>query len=232
MMRKTLTAMVFVALVGCAPNPAAMYISGFSSLDIDATKGTCATRSSVTTYALGGSLDLANSEAPYLPQYHIQINVRGNITSLPLQLGTGQRLEYADRQRISLNTMRLTYQIPGLKEISEEVLVAGNWGGNDAVFLGVNIIGPKGGAALLNEVPRAANGVPTAAERIEVKVGVELIGTLSSGGTVSSETFYYPITVSHSAICQRGPLLGFYGCPFPGQDAVAVECIPPPPTMP
>ena len=98
---------------------------------------------------------------------------------------------------------------------------------NNNAKMGANIIGPKGGAALLNEVPAttSGNGYPTPDDVVELKVGISLVGALSGSGVpVTTGVVYFPINVFRSNACANGYKPATAACPANGQDAVAPVC--------
>lgn len=228
MNRTLLTAIVSGALISCAPNTSAAYISSFGSLGAG-----CAVDTAAMTFKKFGRLDLANGAVTGLPKYWLQMNVTSTVLTPPVTLQNGTPLELSDRERYKINAIHLTYQIKkggGATKtlpVTDDVAVAVLATNAQISNMFVNLIGPKGAATLLNEVPAttSTNGLPTPDDYVELKVGVSAVGSLSGSGTpLTTGVEYFPLTVYRSAACTAGYKSPDLSCPSPGQDTGVPEC--------
>lgn len=228
-MKKTLLTAFFAgALASCAPQSTDAYIGSFSPLGVG-----CALETTGTTFKFAGSLDLANAASGFVT-YYLQINYNTVLSTPGVVLTNGTTLEQPDRERFVATAVHLTYILKKGGGASktlpavDDVPIAGTSDkANNNAKMGANIIGPKGGAALLNEVPAttSGNGYPTPDDVVELKVGISLVGALSGSGVpVTTGVVYFPINVFRSNACANGYKPATAACPANGQDAVAPVC--------
>ena len=223
---KTLLLLILVGpLISCAPDSHVVEIMAFSSLG-----SPCVAKSDFQIIQAAGTLDISAGQSPNLPAFYVQINFETYVATPPVQVA-GRIIAEENRDRVVIDGYHLTYTIQKgrgvVKTLSavDDVPLLAVYTGSAKGFGGLNLIGPKGGAALFNEVPVAVNGTPTADDVAQLKVGVRLDGYMSGqGNRVSSGTVWFPIRVVQSNNCANG-YLPPNQCPFPGQDGYAV-CAP------
>lgn len=229
MNKSLLTAFFGAALASCAPQSTDAYIGSFSPLGVG-----CALETSGSIFKYGGALDLANGAASGFIVYYVQVNYHTTLATPSVVLSNGTTLEQQDRERFVATAIHLTYILKKGGGFSktlpavDDIQIAGTMDkANTLVKLPTNIIGPKGGAALLNEVPAttAGNGIPTTDDLVELRVGISLVGALSGSGVpVSTGVVYFPITVWRSNACPNGYKSAAAACPANGQDTGAPVC--------
>ncbi len=227
-----LLALLALAASGCAPNPGVITITNFSFASTP-----CAVQAAPMTYAVGGTLDLAGGVAPQVPRYYTQIEFNTAMTTQGVQLSNGNpNLENPNRERIVLDNLHVTYTIKkggaAAKTLTatDDLPVSGSYEGTSLKNqMLTNVIGPKGGAALMNEVPAATTSPVKAEDIVELRLSVSIEGHLSGSGThVSSGPAVYPIQAFRSATtCGANGFASVIDqCPFGGQDGSAPRCAP------
>lgn len=206
----------------CAPNNGALAIK--TVLMPDTTSGGCATNPASNLYTPSATLDLAAGAPPQVAELYRQIVFDVRFRTAPVLSGTTV-LEPENREEFIYRGVHLTYAIKKgtttkVLNVSDDVPQSGRFNSNsEGNNIIVNILGPKGAAALFNEVPASSTAAATPDDVTHLTISFQLTGNMSgSNAEVRSEIVDYPVDVWNTSCAKGGLVPAIHQCPYPGQD--------------
>ena len=209
----------------CAPNNGALSVKAVVLPDV--TMGDCRTLMMANLYTPSATLDLAAGAPPQVSELWRQIVFDVLFRSAGVSAG-GTVLEPDNRESFIYRGVRLTYAVKRgtttkVLPVTDEVLQSAHFNSNSQNNnIIVNILGPKGAAALYDEVPPSATGMATPDEITHATISLQLFGNTSgSNAQVTSDVIDYPVDVWNTR-CANGPRVPqIHQCPYPGQDGIS-----------